>query len=455
MIQTSSTDDLSLVIGRDIQLERELARGGEGRIFTIVDDPDHVAKVFHKPTVEKAAKLNAMLANPPRDHTREALNHISIAWPTARLLDRQGRYIGFIMPYIDPSESFPLLKVYNPQDRLRANAAFTWEYLLRMAINLTSVVKELHSKGYVVGDLNESNVLVTTTALVTMVDCDSIQVPKKRRWLPLRLLLQLLEWLWILPLVRLAGILPQPKVFRCTVGKPEYTPPELQGCNFSQVNREAKHDNFSLAILIFLMLMEGRHPFAGIWRGGGKPHTLLQNIRAGDFPYVDSNKIVPPTGALPFDILPYALQDLMIRCFVTSYHWPGYLGRPGASAWYRALEKAERQLKHCSVNHSHVYGQHLDYCPWCERAKLGIDPFPALMAATRQKLTLRRMFTRALALVLLPLTGALYFEGIRSRAYYAQYLNPIPVQIHWLIVVLLLILPAILCLRLVRKFWRS
>ena len=59
-------------------------------------------------------------------------------------------------------------------------------------------MRALHERGYVVGDVNESNILVNRGALVTLIDTDSFQVRSAEQ------------------------------VYRCRVGKPEYTPPELQ-----------------------------------------------------------------------------------------------------------------------------------------------------------------------------------------------------------------------------------
>src|SRR5436305_1951244 len=95
----------------------------------------------------------------------------------------------------------------------------------------------LHSRDYVVGDVNESNILVADTALITVVDTDSFQVRD-----------------------------PDGKtVFHCPVAKPEFTPPELQGRQLHDVDRVPAHDRFGLAVLIFQLLMEGTHPFAGIY----------------------------------------------------------------------------------------------------------------------------------------------------------------------------------------------
>ena len=436
MISVEQTDDLSLVLGRDITLaERELATGGEGKIYRIKEDPLSVAKIFHKPSPEKAEKIDAMLANPPDDPAYEETGHISIAWPTARILDAGGRCCGFAMPYINPQDSFPLLKVYNPQDRLQTVAEFTWQYLMRIALNLASIVKELHKKGYIIGDLNESNVIVTTRALVTLVDCDSIQV------------LKYTPDFW----GRVRG--KKREYFRCTVGKPEYTPPELQGRDFSQFDRKKQHDNFGLAILIFLLLMEGRHPFSGVWRGKGSPPTLPQSIKNGYFPYLKSGLLVPPPHALPFTILPTSIQDLMISCFVDHHH-QATQGRPTANAWYMALKKSEKHLIPCKKNSAHMYDDHLEEsCPWCKRAKLGNDPFPQQTRTRIQQRPRIRIVHAvkqyAIVLLMFVFLAATYFGEYRFWPYYSHWLGPV---LEW---TALLFGPIVLCLFLYRRFWDS
>lgn len=420
----------TLMLGRNLTLGRELARGGEGKIYAIVEDQRQVAKIFHKPSPEKNAKLNAMLANPPHDPTRKALNHISIAWPTARILDTKGRCIGFTMPYIDHSSGFPLLKIYNPQDRRQIRHSFTWQYLLRMARNLCSIIAALHQKGYVVGDLNESNILVTPNALVTLVDCDSIQVPRQRE-----------------------SMFHRQSYFLCTVGKPEYTPPELQGHDLKTTVRKAYHDNFSLAVLIFLMLMEGRHPYAGSWQGNGTPPTLAKNIQTGDFPYGNSYKLSLPKYALPLSILSPPLQYLMLRCFGhTPFSWLLRWRRPSAKTWYRALGKAEQHLKQCTRNSSHVYSLHLHYCPWCKRVQVGIpDPFPVAQNGTSQlwhypHVRHTKLLLRIQRLLLFLLSMSLYAIGAYLWPFYGHWIIQASFQIKCVVIPLLLLTPLFLYL---------
>jgi len=335
---------------------RVLGVGGEARILEVLDPPGLAAKLYHRPTGDHAAKLSAMLANRPVD-PMASRGHASIAWPleVLRASDGSGRVMGFLMPLV--SGMNPIIDFYHPRTRRHRHPLFSYLYLLRTARNLAACVGALHARGYVIGDLNESNILVAETALVTIVDTDSFQVPDAFR----------------------------KRLYRCGVGKPEFTPPELQTANFSEVDRQTEHDLFGLAVLIFQLLMEGTHPFAGRHSGVGDPPSLEQRIAAGQFPYAGypGNQGLPMPLALPFDILDPCLRGLFLRCFVDGHHHPGQ--RPNAQTWQFALEEAEAALTTCSTNAQHCYGKHLRACPWCERRNVlrGLDPFPSRGAVKR------------------------------------------------------------------------
>jgi cellulose biosynthesis protein BcsQ len=355
--------------GSSLQLGRALYTGGEGTIYTVGDDETLVAKIYQRPTSEHVTKLHAMIASPPSDpaHTQD---HVSFAWPIDGVLDEQGAYRGFVMPYIAPSRSAPLFKVVNPKARRSVAQGITWAFLLRSASNLASVVGALHERDYVIGDLNESNVLLSNAALVTLVDCDSIQVPRAR-----------------------GG------TFHCTVAQAEYAPAELRGIDLARIDRQSSQDAFSLAVLIFQLLMEGIHPFAGGWTGPGESPSLDVRIQYGDWPYEAANFSRPGPRALPLDLLPVPIQDLMKTCFVTGHRFPER--RPTAAQWHDALQHAEQMLATCAANQQHRYSQHLHGCPWCHRAAIGLpDPFPALQieqSPTTTPLTLGRGKTTSIA----------------------------------------------------------
>ncbi len=330
-----------------------LGTGGEARIYSLPNEPDLVAKIYHQPDESYVHKLAAMLANPPKDPAK-AQNHTSIVWPTEllRSLDAKNRVCGFLMERVHRMRC--VIDVYHPGTRRRQAPLFNYSYLHRTARNLAAAVGALHAGGYVIGDVNESNVLVSETALVTLVDTDSFQVRDPH-----------------------TGV-----AYRCPVGKAEFTPPELQGKVFAELDRQPEHDLFGLAVLLFQLLMEGTHPFAGVYTGAGEPPPIEARILAGHFPYGAGKGAPyrPMPAAPPLGLLTPQLRQLFIRCFIEGFRQPQ--ARPSAHAWQEALKESEAALRPCAANSQHLYGQHLAECPWCKRTRQlgGRDPFPSLVA---------------------------------------------------------------------------
>ena len=339
-----------------LDITSTLGQGGEARIYPVPQDETLVAKIYHKPISAHADKLAAMLANPPENPT-SGQGHISIAWPVDLLhtTDGSDRVVGFLMPRVNGMNS--MLEFYNPKSRRQKCPFFNYLYLHRSARNLAAAVGALHARGYCIGDVNESNILVGNTALVTLVDTDSFQVREPDKSV----------------------------VYRCRVGKAEFTPPELQGKSFHSMDREIEHDLFGLAVLIFQLLMEGTHPFSGIFQGVGDPPPYEARIAAGHFVYSVGRRVpyLSAPVAPAFKILHPTLQQLFVRCFEDGHNNPSL--RPTAQLWQAALREAETDLIACSLNNQHRYGKHLNSCPWCERTVrlLGRDPFPSWQAVKK------------------------------------------------------------------------
>ena len=338
-----------------VTLRSQIYAGGEGRICPIAENPHLVAKVYHQITDAHVYKLAAMIEKPPEDPM--AGKHTSIAWPVDFLFtnDSNPRVVGYLMPLVTGMR--PVFDFYNPKTRRQYCPLFNYAYLCRAARNLASAVHALHARGYVIGDVNESNILVSDTTLVTLVDTDSFQVPDPKH-----------NCIW-----------------RCPVGKPEFTPPELQGRKFADVDRAPEHDLFGMGVMIFQMLMEGTHPFAGKFQGLGDPPPVEQRISSGHFPHGRNGNVPydpPPTG-LPFATLNPNLQKLFRQCFVDGHANPKV--RPDAQTWRYALQGAEDAMRKCSANDQHFYSGHLGVCPWCVRVQQlgGRDAFPSKDAVHR------------------------------------------------------------------------
>ncbi len=330
----------------------ELGAGGEARVFALPGDAERVVKVFRQPTPERARKIARMIAAPPLLGP-DPEGAVRLAWPQEGVVDEEGRPVGFLMPRAEGPRIF---EFYNPVTRRTRAPLFHYGLLHRAGGNLAAAFAALHERGYVVGDVNESNILVALDGAVTLVDTDGFQVPDPATG----------------------------AVYRSRVGRPEFTAPELQGVPFGAVDRTPEHDRFGLAVLLFLLLMEGTHPFAVRMEGGAEPEPLEERLRAGMFPYGSSRPgrtATPPRLALPFEVLYPAVRELFVRCFVDGHQDPA--ARPAADTWRAALREAEGELRRCDLNPQHRFGAHLGICPWCERARLlrGRDPFPATAEA--------------------------------------------------------------------------
>ena len=320
---------------------RRVGAGGEAEVYEVAERPGVVCKHYRSPTRERADKLRVMLEHPP-DGTR-AGGHVSIAWPTELAVGDDGRVTGFLMPRIDVSSAIPVFQVYNPGLRGKVAPGFTWRYLLRTARNVAAIVDAVHRAGHVVGDLNESNLLVDRRALVALVDCDSMQIcdPSSGR------------------------------IYRSPVGKPEFLAPELQGADLSATDRTPRSDAFALTVLMHQLLLEGVHPHAGIWRGRGEPPDIATRSRKG--------WIAGRRGWSPVDQPPYAVPRAALPRPVRTLLRRGLARRAGARAeaweWVAVLDAVDGKLRACKRSPHHLHATRR--CPWCARIDRGLpDPFP-------------------------------------------------------------------------------
>lgn len=327
-----------------VGLGKRIGHGGEASVLRVEGRSASLAKIYEpEPKPQYLSKLEWMQAHPPENPT-QALSHPSLAWPSELLYDPKRRLAGYLMPFI--RGAVPMLEVFNPRRRMETLPQFDRRYLHRVARNLAAAVGAVHSVGYVIGDINESNILVTPSALVTLIDTDSFQVEEKCNG--------------------------RKMVHSCPVGKPEYTPPELQGQSLVKVERQPEHDSFGLAVLIFQLLMEGSHPFRAQWLGKGEPPPLETRIAKGYFPYTSfpGALVIPPANAPSINTLHPWISELFRRCFVDGYRKASL--RPDPSQWETAIAEAESCLVTC--DNGHIYSNHQRACPFCQPAASTVIP---------------------------------------------------------------------------------
>jgi DNA-binding helix-hairpin-helix protein with protein kinase domain len=333
--------------GQRVTLGRKLGFGGEGEIFEVTSLPGTAFKKYlpcaftrMSPAERTGGKVLAMAARPPQ--WREVgTGFVTMAWPSQAVLEN-GRFAGFLMPAVDTRHTVELHQVVNPSARRIATGdsawarGFSWNYLVRTAANLAHVTQLLHGSGVVVGDFNERNILVSSQARVTLIDCDSMQVRAPNR-----------------------------EVFFCRVGRHDFTPHELIGADWTRTLRHPSSDLFALAIHIYQLLMEGEHPFRGVWKGVGEKPPVLQLARQAIWTHQPGGPLWPRPVAVDFALLPGNIQDMFRRAFEGGAISP--TRRPTAQEWFDALNGLALSVRQCRTRRSHFYPPHLRSCPWCER----------------------------------------------------------------------------------------
>lgn len=308
--------------------EKPFASGGEGSLHRI-KSPSHwrglVAKIYHRPkrTKEREEKIDLLIKHPPEE--LRAGQWPTFVWPRDILLTQDGRFLGFVMPFVQGKKlellCLPKLpkKLNASWQRLALGQKNSRELRLRIAFNLSLAIYRLHQTDrYVLVDLKPENVVLQSNGQLALVDMDSIQLKEN-------------------------GELK----FMAPVATPEYSAPEY----YKQDKPKSfapSWDNFALAVILYKLLL-GIHPYAA---SAASPNeqlvSLHQKIEAGLFVHHSEAqrlfKIIPPPhqGFLQFSD---ALQSLFIRSFVDGHNLPEL--RPLAEEWCWALleELKDPELK--------------------------------------------------------------------------------------------------------------
>jgi len=325
--------------GSKITIGQKLGQGGEGAVFEIKEEASVVAKIYHGTVpFEQITKLEAMISLKTEDLLRIS------SWPIDTIhKTKGGDVVGLVMPRITGYK--PVHELYSPKSRRTEFPAADWRFLINTATNISRAFGIIHNYDHIIGDVNHGNLVVAADGTVKLIDCDSFQVYSGNKY------------------------------HFCTVGVPEYTPPELASSNFANTIRTQNHDLFGLAVLNFHLLFLGRHPFAGKYLGSGYM-PIDRAIKENRFVYgVDSRSkmMEPPPNTLPLN----STTNEIVKLFESAFN-PNSLfhARPSAKEWVLSLTDLSKQLKPCYKSSSHFYFEGLANCPWCSfEKKLGIDFF--------------------------------------------------------------------------------
>ncbi len=343
--------------GKTYTLENKaFSSGGEGEIFRIVGDKSQVVKIYHpdRVSMELEQKLRYMANNPPAVSVLD-----QVAWPMDVLYDGSRQFKGFVMPKLDINAELGDVYVYPPT---RPESKIAYNYKLILAMNICTVIHAVHAAGYVFGDFNPRNIGINMqTGRVAFLDTDSYHIVLNEK---------------------------ENKAYRCKVCLNGYVAPELlKHCepykkdayeNAPLPTFTKETDNFSLAIHIFKLLMNGYSPFNGIKENEtastASPGIGNEAIKRDSYCFKSGNK--PQAAAVPpASVLPDKIKKLFDKAFIDGKNNPKK--RPSAQEWHAALSDYEKSLVKCAKNPLHLYKKGLSSCPWCaadEKYRQSINP---------------------------------------------------------------------------------
>ncbi|MFB8146670.1 hypothetical protein ACFC1W_07985 [Microbacterium sp. NPDC056003] len=321
--------------GRLVLGER-ISRGKEGSVYAIEDEPHLVAKVFKrgKVTTHRRDKVELMV--------QHKVWLPGVCFPES-MLSYDGEFVGFTMRRAQGAHVLNDT-IFIPQELDRLHPGWTRRDLVDVCLSFLKRVKSLHDLNILIGDINPNNVMLGNQKDAWIIDIDSVQV----------------------------------EGYPCPVGWDEFTAPEILGG--VQGLRSIEHENFAVAVLLFMIMMTGTFPY----ENSGSDDTVL-NIQSGLFPYGfdgrSERELQPPQRWLY--VWSHLSRELK-RLFWNSFHRDGSHYRPTdrvtVDEWIRAFEGFKRNLAYPDVDPQSLEifpirrkaegGARLLDCPKCGGEKL-------------------------------------------------------------------------------------
>jgi len=316
---------------RTLPLGKLLGEGAAGKVYALPTMPGSAAKLYHGEAEcrRHEAKIEAMIASPPDLPPAEhnGVRYPQIAWPEAKLYDRSGRFIGFLMPEIDFNRSTSLVNLLQKSSRRIEKLSDYYGYRVLVARNLASVFVELHRAGHHMIDMKPANLrFYPTVSWMAVVDTDGFSITGKTG--------------------RIAA----------DVVSDEY----IAGESWQRPPRELgeQQDLFALAVIIFQLLNNGLHPFAGSAGGSAQATDLQARILEGLYAYgLRTRSELVPSAASVHRMFRRGTRALFDSAFVPAR------GRPSAEEWRDHLDVLMAQLKPCAARPEHVhFGAGCGFC---------------------------------------------------------------------------------------------
>lgn len=321
-------EDVKLNSDEHISLGEVLATRPDGKIYEIREEESeaNAVKILSPQkrfTENVETKIRSMAAVPPKTSTSGAP---TLEWPTGvvhTIAEKQ--FLGYRLSYIDFEETSNILSWAKAnrgaQDTNPSSSSDVIQVILDMVgfdgaktedgqyspeMELASTVAHLHQKGYAIGNLDHSRVLMRGNCPF-LTRCYEFYTDD------------------------------EDETHTINNTTPRYASPVESNSELEQIKHE---DRFGLAVHLFQLMMGGYHPFE-TQESKATEQGFQEIIEETPFPYRDPQPglLEPPRGAPSYTSLPAELRTQFERCFIQGKTHPQL--RPDASTWVGSLESAD------------------------------------------------------------------------------------------------------------------
>lgn len=292
-----------------------LARAGEGAVYLLARDANHLVKIFDRPpSAEVVAKLD-LLANWPHKSPLVAFPTETVVAPGSRTV------VGYVQPHF--RRTVPLTRVLDSAGRRALNLPGDLAFQVKLCCLLAEALACLHAANLVMGDVSDSNFLIGWDWLgrvtgLFVIDCNSVQVSVRTH----------------------RGTETHPS----GVATEAYAAPEVQPTDWATSLRTVFSDSFGLAVLAWQLIFNRSHPFAVATPRNVDVSPLGKRIEHRLFPFSPAVPLQsgwrPPALTPSLAVLPPDVRELFFRTFSTA----DPRDRPSAEAWAQAFRAWEREL---------------------------------------------------------------------------------------------------------------
>ena len=287
-----------------ITLDEMKARGGAGSIWTVDEQNNIVAKIYHESVNvrEYEPKIEAMIASRPTSLNKNNIDALfpPYTWPLSKLT-KNGLFVGYVMPKIDFTVGVSLERFMNRKSRQIDHLSNYTGNRHLLAHNLAHSIGDIHNKGHLVVDLKPQNLVVHRQKyLISVLDTDGFNISLG------------------------AG-----KAYHAKQFTPEYIAPEFIKSTPSNV--DIQQDYFALAVLIFRLFNNGIHPFQAGMKRSNK--TINEMVYRKYYAYgIAGNRGLIPSKFSEHESWPKDLREAFDQAFRSR-------NRPTCNDWITLLSQ--------------------------------------------------------------------------------------------------------------------